>query len=224
MRQSDKEIEQLNFAIRPARPDDASFLAWVMLTAGRSHLERGIWDVIIGRPESECLTFIEHLTLTAEPHMLHHSVFIVADVDGRPAAALSGYDPTTLGEETIAPHWLTVMEEMGLKEEDMTSGQEGVVAYLTCHPEPYPGAWILESVATVPEYRGRGLIGALLDEILEEGRRRGFGLAQIFFQIGNTSAQHAYEKAGFRYLDEKRHPDFEAVFGSPGTIRMLQEL
>jgi len=224
MGQIDKGIERMDFKIRPARPGDASFLAWVMLTAGRSHLERGIWDIIIGRPESECLTFIEHLTVTAEPHMLHYSIFIVAEVEGRPLAALSGYDPVTLGEETVAPHWPVVMEKMGLKDKDMATGQQGVAAYLTCHPNPHQGAWILESVATLPEYRGRGLIGALIGEILEEGRRRGFGLAQVSFQIGNTPAQRAYEKAGFRYLDEKRHPDFEAVFGCPGTVRMLREL
>ena len=214
----------MDFKIRPARPDDASFLAWVMLTAGRSHLERGIWDIIIGRPEDECFTFIEHLTVTAEPHMLHYSIFIVAEVDERPVAALSGYDPETLGEETVAPHWPVVMEKMGPINEDMASGQQEVAAYLTCHPGPHEGAWILESVATLPEYRGRGLIGALIGEILEEGRRSGFGLAQVSFLIGNIPAERAYQKAGFRIHDEKRHPDFEAVFGCPGTARMLREL
>jgi GNAT superfamily N-acetyltransferase len=214
----------MDFKIRQARPDDASFLAWVMLTAGRSHLEKGIWDIIIGRPESECLTFLEHLTVTAEPHMLHYSIFIVIEADGHPVAALSGYDPVTLGEETVAPHWPVVMEMMGLTEEDMAAGQQGVAACLTCYPEPHEGAWIVESVATLPEYRGRGLIGALIGEILEEGRRRGFGLAQVSFLIDNTLAERAYQKAGFRIHDEKRHADFKAVLGCPGMARMLREL
>ena len=214
----------MDFKIRPARPDDASFLAWVMLTAGRSHLERGIWDIIISRPENECLTFLEHLTVTAEPHMFHYSIFIVAEMDERPVAALSGYDPETLGEEMVAPHWPVVMEKMGLTDEDMASGQQGVAAYLTCHLGPHEGAWILESVATLPEYRGRGLIGALLSEIIDKGRREGFGQAQVSFLIGNTPAERAYQKAGFGIHDEKRHPDFEAVFGCPGTARMLREL
>jgi len=214
----------MNFKIRPARPDDASFLAWVMLTAGRSHLENGIWDIIIGRPENECLTFLEHLTVTAEPHMFHYSIFIVAEMDKRPVAALSGYDPETLGEETVAPHWPVVMEKMGLTEEDMATRQQGVAAHLTCHLGPHEGAWILESVATLPEYRGRGLIDALLREIIDKGRREGFRRAQVSFLIGNTPAERAYQKAGFKTHDEKRHPDFESVFGCPGTARMLREL
>lgn len=214
----------MDFKIRPARTDDASFLAWVMLTAGRSHLEKGIWDIIIGMPENECLTFLEHLTVTAEPHMLHYSIFIVAEADGYPVAALSGYDPVTLGEETVALHWPVVMEKMGLTEEDMAAGQQGVAAYLTCHAEPHEGAWIVESVATLPESRGRGLIGALLREIIDKGRRKGFRRAQVSFLIGNTPAERAYQKAGFKIHDEKRHPDFEAVFGCPGTSRMLREL
>ena len=112
----------MNPEIRWARPDDAALLAWVMLMAGRSHLERGIWDIIIGRPEDECLTFLEHLSITDEPHMCHHSIFLVAEVDGRPAAALSGYDPENLGEETVAPQMPIVMERMGLTDEDMAAG------------------------------------------------------------------------------------------------------
>jgi translation initiation factor 4G len=195
-----------------------------MLMAGRSHLQRGIWDIIIGRPENECLTFLEHLAVTAEPHMCHHSIFLVAEVDGRPAAALSGYDPVNLGEETVGPQRPIVMEKMGLTQEDMAPGQQGLAAFMTCHPDPYEGAWIMESVATRPESRRRGACDTLIGEILDEGRRQGFELAQVSFYIGNTPAQQAYEKAGFLYHDEKRHPDFEAEIGCPGMVRLLREL
>jgi translation initiation factor 4G len=214
----------MNTQVRWARPGDAPLLAWVMLMAGRSHLQRGIWDIIIGRPEKECLRFLEHLAVTEEPHMCHHSIFLVAEVDGRPAAALSGYDPVTLGEETVGPQMPGVMEKMGLTEEDMAPGQQGLAAFMTCHAEPYEGAWIVESVATRPEFRRRGLIDSLLEGILQQGRRRGFEVAQVSFYIGNVPAQRAYEKAGFRYHDEKRHPDFEAEIGCPGMVRLLREL
>ena len=38
--------------------------------------------------------------------------------------------------------------------------------------------------------------------------------------IGNTSAQYAYERVGFRIVSEKRHPDFEAAIGCPGLAKM----
>ncbi len=42
--------------------------------------------------------------------------------------------------------------------------------------------------------------------------------------IGNTPAQMAYEKVGFVVDEEKRHPEFEAVIGAPGMMRLLRPL
>jgi ribosomal protein S18 acetylase RimI-like enzyme len=67
-------------------------------------------------------------------------------------------------------------------------------------------------------------VSRLLDHILEVGRKRGFQRAQINIYIGNTPAQRAYEKHGFRLLDEWRDPYFEKEIGSPGMARMLREL
>ena len=86
------------------------------------------------------------------------------------------------------------------------------------------GAWIIQHVATLPEYRRQGLINRLLEEILEVGRRRSFRLSQVGVFIGNTAAQNAYEKCGFRVIDEKRNADFEAETGSPGIARLLRDL
>jgi len=156
--------------------------------------------------------------------MCHYTQFIVAEVDGRPVAALSGYDPVNLGEETVMPHMPVVMEKMGLTPEDMGPGQKGLAAFMTCHPDAVEGAYIIEQVATLPEFRRRGLITRLLEEILEKGHRLGFPRAQVSFYIGNTPAQRAYEKVGFKFFDEKRHPDFEVEIGCHGIVRLLRDL
>ena len=57
----------MNIEIRPARPDDAEFLAWLILTAGRAHVTRGIWEVIIGGTEQDSLEFLRLLALTTTP-------------------------------------------------------------------------------------------------------------------------------------------------------------
>jgi hypothetical protein len=51
----------MDIKIRSARNDDAAFLAWLILTAGRAHVKRGIWEVILGESENKCLTFLELL-------------------------------------------------------------------------------------------------------------------------------------------------------------------
>ena len=51
-----------------------------------------------------------------------------------------------------------------------------------------------------------------------------YARSQISHLIGNTPAQTAYERVGFETIKEKRHPDFEAAFGSPGIARMVRSL
>jgi translation initiation factor 4G len=92
-----------------------------------------------------------------------------------------------------------------------------------CTFDTLDGAWVIESVATIPEYRRRGLADSLMAEILEIGRARGHRIAQLTILIGNVAAQCAYEKAGFTVRDEKRHPDFEAALDAPGFMRMVRE-
>ena len=214
----------MNIETRSARAEDAPLLAWVMLAAGRSHMERGVWDIIISQPENKCLTFLELLAV-AEPHnMCHYSEFLIAEVDGRSAAALSGYDPREGLEAAVGEAIPGVVAKMGLTEADMAAGEKGLAAFMTCHPDVYEGAWIVEHVAVLPECRRLGVISKLLTEILERGRRRGHGVAQVSCYIGNTPAQRAYEKCDFRFHDEKRHPDFEAEIGCPGMTRFLREL
>lgn len=113
---------------------------------------------------------------------------------------------------------------MGLTGSDRTGNRKGIAAIMACVPDEAEGAWIVESVATLPEFRRRGLVNRLLEEILEKGRRQGFRRAQVSVFIGNTPAQNAYEKCGFKVVDEKRHPDFEAEIGCPGIARLLRDL
>jgi ribosomal protein S18 acetylase RimI-like enzyme len=91
-------------------------------------------------------------------------------------------------------------------------------------PDDAEGAWIVESVAALPQYRRQGVVSSLLDEVLERGRRNGYKRAQIGVLINNPPARRAYEKYGFRFDSEKRDPSFEAAFGTPGITRLLLDL
>jgi ribosomal protein S18 acetylase RimI-like enzyme len=93
-----------------------------------------------------------------------------------------------------------------------------------CIPPALEGAWVIDSVATLPDFRRRGIASRLLDSILTVGRRKGFRQAQISIYIGNVPAQRAYEKHGFRLLDEWRDPYFENEIGSPGIARLVCNL
>jgi translation initiation factor 4G len=93
-----------------------------------------------------------------------------------------------------------------------------------CFPDSPPGLWIVENVGTRPEMRRRGMVAALLERALQRGRERGFSKAQISCLIGNDTAQRAYERVGFRVVEERRDADFEALLGAPGYSRMTLAL
>ena len=214
----------MNFQIRPARYEDAAFLAQVMLLAARSHLERGFWDITLAGSETERLGYLERLARTSTPSWAHYTHFLVAEVDGQPAAGLCGYDPRLAGIPVLSQAMDEVGSELGWSEVERAAPWERFVPISTCISDDAEGAWIIENVATLPTFRRRGLVNALLHEVLDKGRKKGHSLAQISVIIGNTPAQCAYEKIGFEVADEKRHPDFLAVVGEPGMRRLLFNL
>jgi translation initiation factor 4G len=213
----------MNTEIRPARPEDAEFLAWVILTAGRAHVTRGIWEVILGATEQDSLEFLKLLAVTARRHLFHYSCYLIAEADGRPAAGLGGYDPKIYGYEALYLAMPEIFKKLGHSGPDPETNKRAE-RVLCCIPEDTEGAWIIDSVATLPQYRRKGLVDRLLAAILEKGRQEGFRRTQISIYIGNLPAQRAYEKHGFKIVAEKRHPDFEAEIGSPGMALMLRNL
>ena len=60
--------------------------------------------------------------------------------------------------------------------------------------------WVV-SVYTKPEYRGRGYQQALMQELLQMARERGFG--DVTLTTNRPDAIHVYEKAGFRHVSDK---------------------
>lgn len=211
----------MNPDIRSARADEASFLAWLILTAGRAHVNRGIWEVVLNETADRCLRFLELLSETQAPHLFHHSCYLVAEMEGRPVAGLGGYDPRLLGYPALQRALPEVFTRMGMPP---GLGRSGPPRILECVPETLEGAWVIDSVATLPKFRRKGIVSRLLEEVLEKGRRQGFRLAQINIYLGNTPAQRAYEKHGFRILDEKLDPYFEEEIGAPGMARLVREL
>lgn len=207
--------------IVPAREEHVPFIAWVELAAARSHLERGVWDLYTNAHEAETLRFLETLVTTETSHFAHYTNFIVAEVAGEPAAALSGYFEAEQGVPALNAGVEEANRSLGRSAEENAAGWRRCGSIALVSSEHEPGAWIVEWVATKPEFRRRGFVDRLLSEILDMGRTKGASTAEIGVLIGNDPAQRAYEKAGFTVVSEKRHPEFEAAYGCPGT-RLLR--
>ena len=214
----------LTVNIIEATPEHAPFIALVTLTAFRSHLERGFWDFMLDGDEAYKLRYLEALVQTEQLHWVHYSTFIVAEVDGQPASALCGYIGEELGGPTLRFAGIEANRKTGRTDEEAAAGFERAQSIMNVVPEHPPGAWIVENVATLAEFRRRGLVDRLMEEILERGRKRGATVSDISVFIGNDPAQRAYEKCGFAPIAEKLDPEFESVYRTPGTRTLRRAL
>ena len=209
--------------IRPARREDAPFLASCILAAGRAHLERGWYDIALGMDEAGCLETLTRLVTTDTPSWWRYDRWLVAEIDGAPAAGLAAFGAGAFAGSEAA--MTEALGGVGWNADQI--GQvwlRGAYVFSCTSPPDDHEAWVIENVACRPEHRGKGLVGALIARALEQGRRQGFSEAQISFVIGNEPAERAYAKAGFEPFEERRHPDFEAAVGSPGLKRWGQRL
>lgn len=202
-------------AIRTANPKDAGFIAWAILTATRSHLSKGWFDIALAQPESECLHFISMLTTTTVLSQWHYSRFLIAEEGVTPVSAVAAFRAGDAYPVSTSALVETIKKlELPSKAAEAI-WQRGAYMFL-CTMRPNDERWVVENLATIPERRGCGCTPILLSRALDNGRNSGFKEAQITLFIGNERAERAYHKVGFLPDKEKRHPTFEAMTGTAG--------
>jgi GNAT superfamily N-acetyltransferase len=210
-------------AIRHAAPQDAEFLAWVILTASRGHLARGWFDIALHQPEERCVQFLTRLSTAAVPSWWHFSRFLVAEVESERVAALCAFSAAEaypLSEAAMTE----AAQAVGVSAPERAAIWQRGAYMFSCIMAADNDCWTLENIATVPQYRRRGLTTALIAKALEIGRDGGFAEAQITYLIGNDAAERAYQRSDFHFAGERRDPDFQAATGAPGLRRVVRTL
>jgi ribosomal protein S18 acetylase RimI-like enzyme len=211
--------------IRHATPEDAAFLAKAILIAGRAHVKKGIWEVVLGGTKEECEVFLHHLSITNIPHLFHCSLYLIAELpDIGPIGSLGGYDPGVSGYQALQRAIPEVYKKLNLSERAFKESQERAARILSCLPKDIEGSWVIDSVAVLPAHRRKGVAEMLLGEILARGKRQGYSQAQINMYIGNESALNLYRKFGFEIIEEKRTKHFEENIGSPGMVSLAKNV
>lgn len=220
-------VHKPELRMRDAVAEDAAFLAWIMQEADRMGGPVGSLDLIFSRPDPSRLEILARLAVSETDSTFHHRRFLVAEVDGSPAAALCGYVPQDLRPEAYASAIHLALHEVGQPESEIqrvidVSRNVRSSAFFSVQ---VPGdALIVEWVATRPEARGRGVMASLLAALLERARAVGTHAAHVATAIGNEPAIRAYRSAGFRIFAEARHSEFEATYGVPGLVFLRQTL
>jgi len=211
--------------IREARPQDVSFLARSILIAGRAHVTRGIWEIILGGTEEETLHFLQSLSITQIPHLFHYSYYLIAEEKPfDPVGSLGGYDPNIAGYRALQQAIPEVVRKLNLPAQVSTVSGERANKILACLPKQIDGAWVIDSVATLPDHRRKGVSERLLRAILEKGKTQGYSRAQVNMYVGNEPALKLYRKFGFEIVEEKLDEYFEKSIGSPGMLSLVRNL
>ena len=210
---------------RDATSKDAELIAWVQVEASRSGTPLGFWDLAFPGPDAGRLKRVAEVVVEAgKPSFAHYSGFIVAELDGEPVGALSGYAPREKKLGYFAGALDRVLERDGWSTAHRELLWKRTMPMVACMSDTPEERYVVEWVALKPQGRGKGVAAKLLDAMLERGRRAGFAKAQISVLIGNAPAERCYERAGFSVVDDKRDPAFEGIFGAPGIARLWRDL
>jgi ribosomal protein S18 acetylase RimI-like enzyme len=209
--------------IRPARPEDADFIATNILSSQRGYLPRGWFDIALDCPEPECFAFVRRLAVASTRSWWHASRFLVAEVEGAPAAALCAL-PVGGNFAAAKAAIEEVAADIGLEASELSAIWRRGGYTDACWVQGDDGDWLIEHVACVPAHRGRGLVQALIAQALAAGKAAGHARASITFLIGNEAAERCYARAGFSFAEEKRNAEFEALTGAPGFRRFTRAL
>ncbi|MBT6579695.1 MAG: GNAT family N-acetyltransferase [Cellvibrionales bacterium] len=215
----------MEISIRDATAADAEFLAWVILTAARGHLDKpSVWERVFSGPEQERMGLLAKLVI-AEPRCIaHYEGFVIAEHKGAPIAAACGYIPAERTPEDFTSALLYVVEEAGWNHQQQVDLLAGFGVFSRCLPMGYEREWVLEYIATKPEFRGLGVTHELLKDLLECGREAGVEKARVAYFIGNEAAKKSYRKLGFKEVNEMVDSEFEAQYGVPGVVHMSLNL
>ena len=183
----------MNSAIRSATKQDADFLSWAILSAARSHLAKGWFDIVLEGSESSRHDFIRRLTLTPARSWWHYSRFFIAEVEGIPAATLCAFragDAYPLSQQAMTE----VARELGWSDLQQQAIWKRGAYIFACTLETGEDAWAIENVATLPLYRGRGLASQLLKRAVEEAQRSGARQMPSRSSLGMTRLRERIQK------------------------------
>jgi ribosomal protein S18 acetylase RimI-like enzyme len=208
------------YVIRPATAADISFLATIQYEASLPPSNFSFWDYPIMGLGIDSLQFIETVMRLNAGTWGSIEQFLVMEHGGQPVAAAAGIEP----DEAFArgPVRISEIKRVG---EALRWSSEVTETYRQRYEEQWPdpqgnflllpqASWIIESVAVIPEMRGKGLVKPLMHALFDEGKRRGHEYVGITVANGNERAQKAYEHMGFQmYLAFG-----PAFFGSPDFL------
>lgn len=214
----------MSIAVRPATAADKAFVITAIIEAEKSGSDVISYCGVFGINVSALRKLLEDiLDEDIAGQELCLDSFLIAEVEGKPAAALAAW---VEGAEGAAS---------GLIKSNMLVYYIGADAMLAALPaielvakaniERAHGALQIESVYVTPEQRGKGLTRHLIEAQMKRWSECGFAFekVQIILMDNNVAAKNTYEKMGFTVVKSQTVHDPEIHRMLPGATKILME-
>jgi len=216
-----------NLKIRQATVADSKFLAKIEYEASLPPMNYCFWDRLLETTGTTSLDFIAAKLEADASNWGKVEDFTILELNSRPVAAAAGYTPYSddyrplclQGLDLIGQRlgWSKKVTEVFRKNYELFFGEDRQPEYL--QPQ---APWIIETVAILPEARGKGLSKILLRELLRKGQAQQHSHAGIMVIEGNTIARSIYESLGFEPCVSFDAEYFQNRF--PGLIKFRLDL
>lgn len=213
--------------IRRASIADIDFLVDTIVAAEKSGTENFGLARLFDLAEVEMREYIRAM-LEEEIDGCEFSVssFLVAEHQGTTVSAFAGWVEGQNEDELPSALLKSNLISYCLPAESVKNSQAKSDIVRPLQIEREEGTYQLEYSYTLPEYRGKGILGAIIDMHEQEALRNGSSKIQIHVFDNNPAALSSYEKKGFkevrRYVSD--HPQTSLFFPSRVEILMEKEL
>ena len=215
-----------NCVIRPATLQDRDFLIEAIIGAEKSGTDKLGLATLFGLTEEEVRNYLAQiLEEEIDGCELSVSSFLLAEMDGKPVAAVGGWIE---GEnEDHLPSALLKSNLLGyvLPAENLAHIAKLSEIVQDIQIEREAGTYQIEYVYVAPAYRGCHLAQRLLEAHVERARCGNSLLCKMQVQAfaNNPGAIRMYEKCGFKIAKEYRANHPQATDYLPGQVKLVLE-
>lgn len=210
--------------IRRATSDDIDFLAETIVEAEKSGTDNFGFAKLFELSEDEMRDCIKAmLDEEIEGCELSISSFLVAEHKGRVVSAFAGWIEGVNEDELPSAILKSNLVGYCLPVENVKRSQSKADIVRPLQIERDEGTYQLEYSYTLPDYRGKGILGAIMDAHEKEAVSKGVCRMQVHVFDNNPVAIKAYEKMGFKEAKryESNHPETSLYF--PSNVELLME-
>lgn len=207
------------FHFRRASMEDASALGELIYIAAQGNYATSGYSLSIGGSRDYQISRLASLATAIPPSWFHYSHCSVVEHAGRVVAGLAGFHKASI-EVHIAP----ALREIGWTDFEIQILNRMLDPISRCFPIDPPGAWTIDHVAVIPQFRRRGLLRQLLTAEIERARGAGYRIAQLDVFSTNAPAIAAYQGAGFQRTVEFGDATFQRLLGRDPMWRLTRGL